>query len=98
MSNNKESSHAAETPVSAHDAQGPGVTPGLGSPGVQRIEALSSHLHILDRVFLFCGIFLIAYFHGLDSLLRGTYQVGLRQHAHRTINAHGPLAIRYGII
>ncbi|GAT31117.1 siderochrome-iron transporter [Aspergillus luchuensis] len=49
MSNNKESSHAAETPVSAHDAQGPGVTPGLGSPGVQRIEALSSHLHILDR-------------------------------------------------
>ncbi|GFN15237.1 siderophore transporter [Aspergillus tubingensis] len=74
MSNNKESSHAAETPVSAHDAQGPGVTPGLGSPGVQRIEALSSHLHILDRVFLFCGIFLIAYVYGLDSLLRGTYQ------------------------
>ncbi|GAA92021.1 siderochrome-iron transporter [Aspergillus luchuensis IFO 4308] len=74
MSNNKESSHAAETPVSAHDAQGPGVTPGLGSPGVQRIEALSSHLHILDRVFLFCGVFLIAYVYGLDSLLRGTYQ------------------------
>ncbi|PYH30566.1 putative siderochrome-iron transporter Sit1 [Aspergillus neoniger CBS 115656] len=72
MSNNKESSHAAETPVSAHDAQGPGV--GLGSPGVQRIEALSSHLHILDRVFLFCGVFLIAYVYGLDSLLRGTYQ------------------------
>ena len=86
MSNNKESSHAAETPVSAHDAQGPGVTPGLGSPGVQRIEALSSHLHILDRVFLFCGVFLIAYVYGLDSLLRGTYQVGLRQHAHRTIS------------
>ncbi|PWY85571.1 MFS general substrate transporter [Aspergillus eucalypticola CBS 122712] len=72
MSNNKESSHATETPASAHDAQGPGV--GLGSPGVQRIEALSSHLHILDRVFLFCGVFLIAYVYGLDSLLRGTYQ------------------------
>ncbi|GLA29729.1 siderophore transporter [Aspergillus niger] len=74
MSNNKESSHATEAHLSAHDAQGPGVTPEIGSPGVKRIEALSSHLHILDRVFLFCGIFLIAYVYGLDGLLRGTYQ------------------------
>ncbi|GCB27027.1 siderophore iron transporter 1 [Aspergillus awamori] len=74
MSNNKESSHATEAHLSAHDAQGPGVTPDIGSPGVKRIEALSSHLHILDRVFLFCGVFLIAYVYGLDGLLRGTYQ------------------------
>ena len=82
MSNNKESSHATEAHLSAHDAQGPGVTPEIGSPGVKRIEALSSHLHILDRVFLFCGIFLIAYVYGLDGLLRGTYQVGLHQHVY----------------
>ncbi|OJJ75326.1 hypothetical protein ASPBRDRAFT_205311 [Aspergillus brasiliensis CBS 101740] len=74
MHHNKESSHATEAHLSAHDVQGPGVTPGLESPGVKRIEALSSHLHILDRVFLFCGIFLIAYVYGLDGLLRGTYQ------------------------
>ncbi|KAI2889331.1 hypothetical protein CBS11852_6861 [Aspergillus niger] len=74
MSNNKESSHATEAHLSAHDAQGPGVTPDIGSPGVKRIEALSSHLHILDRVFLFCGVFLIAYVYGLDGLLRGIYQ------------------------
>ncbi|GLA15304.1 siderophore transporter [Aspergillus niger] len=74
MSNNKEGSHATEAHLSAHDAQGPGVTPDIGSPGVKRIEALSSHLHILDRVFLFCGVFLIAYVYGLDGLLRGTYQ------------------------
>ncbi|GKZ77819.1 siderophore transporter [Aspergillus niger] len=74
MSNNKESSHAIADHLSAHDAQGPGVTPDIGSPGVKQIEALSSHLHILDRVFLFCGVFLIAYVYGLDGLLRGTYQ------------------------
>ncbi|CAK32616.1 hypothetical protein CBS63078_8817 [Aspergillus niger] len=74
MPNNKESSHATEAHISAHDAQGPGVTSDTGSPGVKRIEALSSHLHILDRVFLFCGVFLIAYVYGLDGLLRGTYQ------------------------
>ncbi|GKZ74861.1 siderophore transporter [Aspergillus niger] len=74
MSNDKESSHATDAHLSTHDAQGPGVTPEIGSPGVKRIEALSSHLHILDRVFLFCGIFLIAYVYGLDGLLRGTYQ------------------------
>ncbi|EHA26074.1 hypothetical protein ASPNIDRAFT_171904 [Aspergillus niger ATCC 1015] len=74
MSNNKEGSHAIADHLSAHDAQGPGVTPDIGSPGVKRIEALSSHLHILDRVFLFCGVFLIAYVYGLDGLLRGTYQ------------------------
>ncbi|GLA43464.1 siderophore transporter [Aspergillus niger] len=74
MSNNKEGSHAIADHLSAHDAQGPGVTPDIGSPGVKRIEALSSHLHILDRVFLFCGVFLISYVYGLDGLLRGTYQ------------------------
>ncbi|KAL3254262.1 hypothetical protein ABHI18_009045 [Aspergillus niger] len=74
MSNNKEGCHAIADHLSAHDAQGPGVTPDIGSPGVKRIEALSSHLLILDRVFLFCGVFLIAYVYGLDGLLRGTYQ------------------------
>jgi len=45
------------------------------SPGVKRIELISSHIHLTDRIFLFSGVFLIAYVYGLDNQVRQTYQV-----------------------
>lgn len=48
---------------------------GKGSPGVRRIEIISSHFRMVDRVFLFLAIFLIAYVYGLDGTVRYTYQV-----------------------
>ncbi|KAE8330077.1 major facilitator superfamily domain-containing protein [Aspergillus sergii] len=44
------------------------------NPGVKRIAAISSQLGIVARVFLFFGIFLVAYVYGLDGQLRVTYQ------------------------
>ncbi|CAI6037291.1 hypothetical protein V2G26_021272 [Clonostachys chloroleuca] len=46
----------------------------LESPGVSRIKAISSVLTLTDRIFIFFGIFLIAYCYGLDGTLRYTYQ------------------------
>ncbi|PWY96724.1 MFS general substrate transporter [Aspergillus sclerotioniger CBS 115572] len=66
-----------ETPtahVAVQGPQGPGAPPELDSPGVKRIEVLSSYLWNIDRVFLFSGIFLVAYVYGLDGQVRGTYQ------------------------
>jgi SIT family siderophore-iron:H+ symporter-like MFS transporter len=48
---------------------------GEGSPGVRRIEIIASHFRLVDRVFLFLGVFLIAYVYGLDGTVRYTYQV-----------------------
>jgi len=50
---------------------------GKKSPGVQRIEILSQHLTLADRVFIFLSVFLIAYAYGLDGTLRYVYQVSL---------------------
>ncbi|EPS29235.1 Siderophore iron transporter 1 [Penicillium oxalicum] len=47
---------------------------GLGSPGVQRIEAIASQFSLVDRVCLFLAIFLIAYVYGIDGTVRYTYQ------------------------
>ncbi|KIX03827.1 uncharacterized protein Z518_07380 [Rhinocladiella mackenziei CBS 650.93] len=47
---------------------------GEKSPGVARIEALTEVLTLTDRVFLFIGVFLIAYAYGLDGTVRYTYQ------------------------
>ncbi|KAJ6124733.1 hypothetical protein N7471_012050 [Penicillium samsonianum] len=47
---------------------------GQGSPGVRRIEIITSHFRLWDRVFLFIAIFLIAYVYGLDGTVRYTYQ------------------------
>ncbi|KKA28124.1 hypothetical protein TD95_000994 [Thielaviopsis punctulata] len=44
------------------------------SAGVARIEALSAQLTLTDRVFLYLGVFLVAYAYGLDGTLRYTYQ------------------------
>jgi SIT family siderophore-iron:H+ symporter-like MFS transporter len=57
---------------------------GSKSPGVVRIEAISSAITPWDRAWIFLGVFLIAYAYGLDGTLRYAYQVravdsGLRQ-------------------
>lgn len=57
---------------------------GKGSPGVRRIEMISSHFRMVDRVFLFLAIFLIAYVYGLDGTVRYTYQVRTRHPVEQT--------------
>lgn len=59
------------------DTPNQSVTNLLGekSPGVQRIEALSAHFTLYDRILFFLGIFLIAYAYGLDGTIRIIYQV-----------------------
>ncbi|KAJ5400288.1 hypothetical protein N7465_010777 [Penicillium sp. CMV-2018d] len=47
---------------------------GQGSPGVRRIEVITSHFRLSDRICLFFAIFLIAYVYGLDGTVRYTYQ------------------------
>lgn len=46
--------------------------------GVKRIEAISSQFRLVERTFLFFGIFLMAYVYGLDGTVRYTYQVRSR--------------------
>jgi SIT family siderophore-iron:H+ symporter-like MFS transporter len=48
---------------------------GIGSPGVRRIEVISSQFNLVHRIFFFFGVFLIAYVYGLDGTIRYTYQV-----------------------
>jgi SIT family siderophore-iron:H+ symporter-like MFS transporter len=47
---------------------------GAKSPGVARIEALNAHTSLINRCFIFFGLFIVAYAYGLDGTLRGTYQ------------------------
>ncbi|KAI1945320.1 ferrioxamine B transporter [Ophidiomyces ophidiicola] len=47
---------------------------GEKSQGVQRVEAISQHFKLSDRILFFFGIFLIAYAYGLDGTIRYTYQ------------------------
>lgn len=46
----------------------------IKSPGVARVEAISASITFTDRIFIFFGIFLVAYVYGLDGTLRYTYQ------------------------
>ncbi|KAK2616319.1 ferrioxamine B transporter [Conoideocrella luteorostrata] len=46
----------------------------IKSPGVARVEAISSVITNLDRVCIFFGVFLVAYVYGLDGTLRLAYQ------------------------
>lgn len=48
---------------------------GIGSPGVRRIEVISSQFNLVHRIIFFFGVFLIAYVYGLDGTIRYTYQV-----------------------
>ncbi|RMZ91530.1 hypothetical protein DV736_g1252, partial [Chaetothyriales sp. CBS 134916] len=50
------------------------VIRGGESPGVARVEAISSVITHTDRIFIFFGVFLIAYVYGLDGTLRYVYQ------------------------
>lgn len=52
---------------------------GQGSPGVRRIEIITSHFQLVDRICLFFAVFLIAYVYGLDGTVRYTYQVRIAQ-------------------
>jgi MFS transporter, SIT family, siderophore-iron:H+ symporter len=52
-----------------------GIPNSTKSPGVQRIEAISLHFTLRDRICLFLSIFLLAYAYGLDGIIRYTYQV-----------------------
>ncbi|KAK8194826.1 major facilitator superfamily domain-containing protein [Phyllosticta capitalensis] len=67
-----DSKHDAKASTSSdqHEFQLLGAT----SPGVKRIEAIAAHLTLFDRVFLFIGVFLIAYAYSLDASVRSTYQ------------------------
>lgn len=47
---------------------------GTKSPGVARIEVIQQQLTTIDRVWLFFGVFMIAYAYGLDGMTRYTYQ------------------------
>ncbi|KAB2577145.1 Siderophore iron transporter 1 [Lasiodiplodia theobromae] len=60
----------AKTPSREEEFQLMGST----SPGVKRMEALSAHLTLFDRIFLFVGVFIIAYSYSLDGTVRYTYQ------------------------
>ncbi|KAL1310483.1 hypothetical protein AAFC00_000773 [Neodothiora populina] len=57
----------------AHD-NGQTILMGEKSPGVARIEAISKHMTLYNRVALFISVFLIAYAYGLDGTIRYTYQ------------------------
>ncbi|KAI5465015.1 major facilitator superfamily domain-containing protein [Mariannaea sp. PMI_226] len=46
----------------------------IKSPGVLRVEAISSVMTTMDRVFIFFGVFLLAYCYGLDGTVRYVYQ------------------------
>ncbi|EFY87657.1 hypothetical protein MAC_06251 [Metarhizium acridum CQMa 102] len=46
----------------------------ITSPGVARVEAISSVTTNWDRVFIFFGVFLVAYAYGLDGTLRYAFQ------------------------
>ncbi|KAG7418075.1 hypothetical protein LZL87_001057 [Fusarium oxysporum] len=61
--------HGHEVPSSAADA-----VRDITSPGVQRIKAMSEVITLADRIFIFFGVFLIAYAYGLDGTVRYAYQ------------------------
>lgn len=61
---------------------------GEKSPGVARVEAISSVLTTKDRIALFLGVFLVSYAYGLDGTLRYVYQ----PEATASLNVHSLLA------
>lgn len=63
---NERVAHQAKTPAEA--------ARDVLSPGVQRMEAISSCITLTDRVFIFLSVFLIAYAYGLDGTVRYAYQ------------------------
>jgi SIT family siderophore-iron:H+ symporter-like MFS transporter len=69
-----EKPHTVDMASDAAPARPSTATAAIKSPGVVRIEGLSKAITTFDRVFIFFGVFLIAYVYGLDGTLRYTYQ------------------------
>ena len=86
----KQQDHGSAIPYarSAEDDDRPAHLLGEKSPGVVRIEAVSSQLTSTNRIFIFIGVFLIAYAYGLDGTIRYTYQTT----ATASFNNHSLLA------
>ncbi|KAG6016678.1 hypothetical protein E4U54_000667 [Claviceps lovelessii] len=89
MDNSMEASEKQPPPVQSHKpfsisqagpdsharpAQSADSVRDIRSPGVVRVEAISSVITTLDRFFIFTGVFLLAYVYGLDGTLRYAYQ------------------------
>ena len=72
---NKNITHGSDSGRLEDEIHGEKPLLGAKSPGVRRIEALSTQFTTLDRVFISMGVFLIAYAYGLDGSVRYTYQV-----------------------
>ncbi|KAM5451539.1 ferrioxamine B transporter [Microsporum audouinii] len=70
------------------NGSGEPVILGKKSPGVMRVEVISSHMTFVDRILLFIGIFILAYAYGLDGGLRFTYQT----YATASYSSHSLLA------
>lgn len=71
-----ESRHSNEAAgAAAHHPREEIVLTGETSPGVKRIEIISAHFTLFDRIFLFIGVFIVAYVYSLDGTLRYAYQV-----------------------
>jgi SIT family siderophore-iron:H+ symporter-like MFS transporter len=68
---------ATSAPASDHDHHEPTKALILGekSPGVARIEAISSQTTFWNKVAIYCSVFLIAYVYSLDGTLRFSLQV-----------------------
>ncbi|CAG7557920.1 unnamed protein product [Fusarium equiseti] len=64
-----------ETNETSHEAKNSAdAVRDITSPGVQRIKAMSEVINMTDRIFIFFGVFLIAYAYGLDGTVRYAYQ------------------------
>lgn len=79
---------ATSSPNRAAPTSAAEVVKSIKSPGVARVEALSAAITRSDRIFIFLGVFLIAYAYGLDGTLRYTYQ----PYALASFNSHSLLS------
>ncbi|KAL2147528.1 hypothetical protein VTI28DRAFT_8783 [Corynascus sepedonium] len=73
-SGDNNSSFEASPVADARPARRSSVSTDDKSPGVRRVEALAAVLTTTDRIFIFFGVFLVAFAYGLDGIVRYTYQ------------------------
>ncbi|KAI9930239.1 Siderophore transporter [Aspergillus wentii] len=64
---------ASESHIVSSDRSQDSV-PEVDSLGVKRVQLLSAYITPVDRIFIFFGVFIIAYVYGLDGQVRVTYQ------------------------
>ncbi|KAK5991536.1 Siderophore iron transporter 1 [Cladobotryum mycophilum] len=65
----KDASHATATVVHPTEDETK-----MKSPGIVRMEALTASMTLVDRIFLYFSIFLVAYAYNLDGIMRIAYQ------------------------